>query len=643
MAFQFEELTLYNWLVYSGINKITFAPIDSGKNLVVLHGSNGFGKTSFLKALQYVFHDGYSREQAYNAWTDSEKKIGSGNFYVRLKFKHQERTCQIERGCEITTTGSTYRVTPKISMIVDGRQQDNAQDFIEEIIPTECQQFVFFDGAEITRYAERQHDEGVKTSIEQVLGIPAVRNLLEDLDKLRDELGSEQNRIISQTSDHERLVAERDEVQDEIKVYLDKKQERQATLKTIKNLISTLDKETADLQRHESELKRLDNLNGRLADREERLDDINSNIQKVVEMTPLFLLQELLEQIVLKADAKRKVITPQSQIEVVSSILDDSDCICGRPLTNNEIDTLEQMLASLQARAKLQSADAVNTVSPEETISIRQILAQITAVQASSEGLMEKRSAEMNRIEETETEIDRLRQELAEHENRNISELMKRRATYEERKETLIKEDGISGSLLSEAEKRLKKLSLEIDELGLQDEAGRSVTQTLAETRKLREATAKYVSELVELKRQEIQDLATSTFLSITNKPDEYTSVSVKEDYTLQVLRKDGSSVDNEKLSAGEKEVLAFSFITALNMSSPNPAPFVMDTPFGHLDQKHRNGVLNAIPNLDVQVFLLATDKDLSEAERAQMQSHIQQEFLIERLQDKAISQIVEA
>jgi DNA sulfur modification protein DndD len=68
-------------------------------------------------------------------------------------------------------------------------------------------------------------------------------------------------------------------------------------------------------------------------------------------------------------------------------------------------------------------------------------------------------------------------------------------------------------------------------------------------------------------------------------------------------------------LSAGEKEVLAFSFIAGLNQSTETNAPLVMDTPFGHLDVQHRDGLLHALPRLPCQVILLATDRDLPESE----------------------------
>lgn len=121
---------------------------------------------------------------------------------------------------------------------------------------------------------------------------------------------------------------------------------------------------------------------------------------------------------------------------------------------------------------------------------------------------------------------------------------------------------------------------------------GRRITEALQEARRLRAAVDEFVDRLVAEKREAIEQNATDIFRDITNKPQEYAGIHVKDDYTLEVYRHDGTTVENDKLSAGEKEVLAYSFITALNLSSPNPAPFAMDTPFGHLDSEHRDRLL---------------------------------------------------
>jgi len=195
---------------------------------------------------------------------------------------------------------------------------------------------------------------------------------------------------------------------------------------------------------------------------------------------------------------------------------------------------------------------------------------------------------------------------------------------------------------LGRVRKSLEESERELDQLATSTEQGQRVTQTLSETRKLYQATDEFVELLVLKKRQEIEEWTTEIFSGITNKPIEYAGVGVRDDYTLEVRRSDGTVVDNDRLSVGEKEVLAYSFITALNLCSPNPAPFVMDTPFGHLDSGHKEGLLRSLPNLGVQVFLLATDRDLPESEREQIQSAIAKGFIIQRDQHRAVSFIEE-
>jgi DNA sulfur modification protein DndD len=131
-------------------------------------------------------------------------------------------------------------------------------------------------------------------------------------------------------------------------------------------------------------------------------------------------------------------------------------------------------------------------------------------------------------------------------------------------------------------------------------------------------------------------------FRQITNKPEEFDRLRLNNDYSFEVVRKDGTAVEHKKLSAGEKEVVAYSFITALNLSSLDPAPFVMDTPFGHLDSDHRSGLLRSLPRLQVQAILLATDRDLPKGERDKIDRSIAKEFELKRDQRRAITTIEE-
>ena len=51
-----EEITLSNIFSYYGTHSINLNPLKNKKNLVIILGNNGHGKTSFLNALKLGFH-----------------------------------------------------------------------------------------------------------------------------------------------------------------------------------------------------------------------------------------------------------------------------------------------------------------------------------------------------------------------------------------------------------------------------------------------------------------------------------------------------------------------------------------------------------------------------------------------------------
>ena len=47
---QIKEITLNNFRIYKGENTVNLLP-DGDKNIIVISGKNGFGKTTFLMSL----------------------------------------------------------------------------------------------------------------------------------------------------------------------------------------------------------------------------------------------------------------------------------------------------------------------------------------------------------------------------------------------------------------------------------------------------------------------------------------------------------------------------------------------------------------------------------------------------------------
>lgn len=642
MSFYFKEIHLKNWLVYEEA-EVKLDDHQPDQNLFVFHGKNGYGKTSLLKALEYVFHGRVSHQEAFRFYNDKAKEKDAGEMSVRLKFMHDGRTCQLTRGVTFQRKpNGDFKSSPMVELIIDGESRDGQiEDIVSQIIPEDSRQFVFFDGAEITRYAERQHDTGVKDAIEQILGIPAVRNLRDDLAKLISDLESEQEGIVRQNAAQSDLISRKQDANDFLEVYKADKKKLQESQNSIRAFLDRLRKDEADVQAIESNVKLLQSKTEQIKDYEDKKAELDEQIETIIRKASLYMLAGPISKMIKEGEAAQTVAQKRQagagQKKLILEILEDELCICG-----NEVDS-DMMLRLKSKLEELEPASSTNEfLNQDQLRTLNRVHSYVQDNPVNGTALATQRATVFDRISELETDQSELRKTLAGHENTQISDLYQQRDAQELRLQTTIEDISKINIQIEEKEKELSGIQRELDELTVTDQQGAGIMRTLEKTRSMHKAVSEYVDELIELRRAETEKLTSEIFLEITNKPDEYAGVNVKPDYTLSVYRKDKSDVDNAALSAGEKEVLAYSFMTALNLSSVNPAPFVMDTPFGHLDSGHRAALLDSLPQLGVQVFLLATDRDMPEAEHERIRGSIAQDFILNRNQRKAKTTIEE-
>ena len=86
------------------------------------------------------------------------------------------------------------------------------------------------------------------------------------------------------------------------------------------------------------------------------------------------------------------------------------------------------------------------------------------------------------------------------------------------------------------------------------------------------------------------------------------------ERFSLELKGKGGQAISPDRLSAGERQLLAVALLWGLGRASGRPLPAVIDTPLSRLDAEHRAYLVERyFPNASHQVVLLSTDEEIGE------------------------------
>lgn len=214
-----REIELNNFRIYKGKNKINLSP-DGDRNLIIVSGNNGFGKTTFLMSLVWCLYGknmgkvdelyrkeidekgGYSKYIG-NSLNFEAQKNGETKFSVAVTFTDVEIP---DTPCtEITIVRSYDSATnydDELEILIDGRKNDlftgskeeiakEEEIFIRDyILPIEIAKFFFFDAEKIVSFAQINTPEQRKDlslAYSQVLGIQKYEDLKSELIRIQDD------------------------------------------------------------------------------------------------------------------------------------------------------------------------------------------------------------------------------------------------------------------------------------------------------------------------------------------------------------------------------------------------------------------------------------------------------------------------
>ena len=212
-----SRISLNNFRIYKGENSLSFSSNSNNKNISIIAGQNGFGKTTFLTALVWGFYgkligevdEKYKREiyelggykkyanSILNIETKSQKVMHSHEFSVQIEIEDVYIPSVPCRKIVINRRYNTDSEHESVSVLIDGFENELTKEvgsdiFINDfLLPREIAKFFLFDAEKIVSLAEIKtisEKRNLSLAYSEVLGISKYVNLKRTLENLRVKL-----------------------------------------------------------------------------------------------------------------------------------------------------------------------------------------------------------------------------------------------------------------------------------------------------------------------------------------------------------------------------------------------------------------------------------------------------------------------
>ncbi|TWJ26539.1 DNA sulfur modification protein DndD [Geobacter argillaceus] len=638
-----DTIILENYGAYGGRQEAHLTP-DEGKPIILFGGMNGGGKTTLLDAVQLAFYGPkarisnrgrlaykeYLRESIHRSGDPGE---GAG---ITVRFRRV-----IEGECKNFELQRCWRegikgIEETVRVLRDGLPDDISTEHwdeaIEAYLPSSIAHLFFFDGEQIKELAEGGHAaEILGTAIHSLLGLDLVDRLENDLKvferrKKAEGLDPEAARkLASARSEFVEIFREEEQAASLSGALTNESNQLAKELHAKEELFS---KEGGDLFLRRKELEdELVALKARKAATEAQFREL------VAGPLPLLLVENLLAEVEQVVRHETEIKRARVLLEVLETrdteVLDSlkAEKISAQPLRSivRILEVDRKSRAGLAQETLILDADDTlapqivhlrGTVLPTAEQQARDLTSQIATLDekiARLEGDLE-RVPTAERIAEVQHELEAARKahqaKLAEIEATKVRRqaLQRQRLIAEARLEKMGEND-VNSQFSEDARLRMLKHSLRV-----------------------RETLGRFRTKIVKRHTENMEALMLESFRKLLRKKELVSGLKINpETFEATLTTKDGKVLSFDRLSAGEKQLLATSLLWGLARASGRPVPTIIDTPLGRLDSSHRKHLIERyFPNASHQVLLLSTDEEIVGAYYKELEPFITRSYLLE-------------
>lgn len=655
-----QSLRLDNFRQFYGTQHIEFAQGGAQKNVTVLHGFNGAGKTALLNAFVWCLYgettpDFEEPDRLENERAAAELAPGkSMSVSVQLQYGVRDETYIIKRTRTVTKeAGNTVRRSEdELSMWRIGAagkmeevEGDDAtlQLRIEQLLPHGLYPFFFFNGERVERLASADAYDDVEHGVKTLLDVEVFERAMNHLrgmvvgelgkelksvgDKELQDAIAEEERLLSERKEHESAAETARHNAKELAVEIEKLEVRQSQISALSQLTqrrTALRDQAADLEKENQSL---------LSDLARALSDDGF----LVFAEPLF---KKTEELVAGA-RQRGEIPAKIKPQFVDDLLKAGRCICETSLPEGS----PARSALVKWRESTGLADLEEAISQTNAM-IAPMRLRRTKYQESLARIQTRRSTLLASRKSVLESLATVEQQIGDRSvNEDAAELAailaKRRLEHQQ-----------ASVNVAVAEKEMRTLDEQhadlrgrINKLKAHDARAALVKRQKEAAERIADAFEGIFQVQKETVRVNLDALIAEIWRDAAIK--DYTA-SIGSDYRLKLTKRVGGTEQQVYgASTGEKQVLALSFVASLVRTAAEHLqedgrakvlgvpmggdyPLVMDSAFGSLEDEYRAKVAEWVPKLAHQVVLLVSNSQWRAEVETAVKARIGREYVLE-------------
>ena len=606
-----KSMTIENFRPYKGPVSIEFARGE--KNVTIIQGRNDAGKTSFINAFTWCLYDKEPfRDEGIEGRCNQlalDKVNVKDEVDVKVEMIMEDSSGRnvriIRKQTFIKTSDIASRSKSNSELTIyrdDGLNEvkiENPDKYLKNNLPESLQEYFMFTGERLTQFFKKDQ-ELVKKGVYTLYQLDLLENINIQAKKWETYFTNKFKQINPRLSElkEERSKIIEDKQNDEIQLRQNKEH-----IKTLEVEIKTLYAEIGASGADANEIRRdIDSLNDEKRSLKYDLEEVKKEYSSLISDNFSYIMAYDLLKDLEKWESFEENFEDENEISFVISdlkkLLKNKECVCGASLEEHtdQYKHIEHLIEHLEESSKESGPKIEDIISNLISISGNILVNRYPTNFSADLSTKKQRIREIRHdIETKDIKIEGLETRLS---NLDIDAIDKLNEEIDEKQE-LIKTLTENNTILKE---NLDTYPLMIDEIDIlisqaikDEDVKDDISDKMDFCEDVKLISNKIYDELAVNIYQTLSKVVTEEYRTIHWKPD-YKKIIVDQDFKVLVEKSRGNIVSATDPSTGSRNVLALTFMAALNSLSGFVLPQIIDTPIASLDLEMRSEVAKALP-----------------------------------------------